>query len=145
VNGARRVGGPSGRPIVSAATTALPDMMGKVGHDNAGEAAMRIENSSSPRRLFVRTIGIDYSGAQTPIASLKGLRVYLAEHDAPPVGGSAAAEPSQILDAQGHRRMAGGAARRGCADAGRDRSRFLVPAALFRNASALARLAEFPR
>lgn len=33
---------------------------------------------------FARTIGIDYSGAQTPIASLKGLRVYLAEGEAPP-------------------------------------------------------------
>jgi hypothetical protein len=28
---------------------------------------------------FTRTIGIDYSGAETPTASLKGLRVYLAE------------------------------------------------------------------
>lgn len=28
---------------------------------------------------FARTIGIDYSGAETPTASLKGLRVYLAE------------------------------------------------------------------
>lgn len=28
---------------------------------------------------FVGTIGIDYSGAETPNASLKGLRVYLAE------------------------------------------------------------------
>jgi hypothetical protein len=27
---------------------------------------------------------MDYSGAQTPIASLKGLRIYLAEADAPP-------------------------------------------------------------
>lgn len=34
---------------------------------------------------FARTIGIDYSGAKTPTASLKGLRVYLAEGDAPPV------------------------------------------------------------
>ena len=34
---------------------------------------------------FARYIGIDYSGAQTPTASLKGLRVYLAEGDAPPV------------------------------------------------------------
>ncbi len=34
---------------------------------------------------FARYIGIDYSGAQTPSASLKGLRVYLAEADAPPV------------------------------------------------------------
>jgi len=35
-------------------------------------------------RPFARHIGIDYSGAQTPTASLKGLRVYLAEGDAPP-------------------------------------------------------------
>jgi hypothetical protein len=34
---------------------------------------------------FTRTIGIDYSGAQTPTASLPGLRVYLAEHDATPI------------------------------------------------------------
>jgi hypothetical protein len=33
---------------------------------------------------FSRHIGIDYSGAATPSASLKGLRVYLAEGDAPP-------------------------------------------------------------
>lgn len=34
---------------------------------------------------FARTIGIDYSGAETPTASLKGLRVYLAEGDGHPV------------------------------------------------------------
>jgi len=34
---------------------------------------------------FARTIGIDYSGAETPTASLKGLRVYLSEGAAPPV------------------------------------------------------------
>jgi hypothetical protein len=34
--------------------------------------------------VFIRHIGIDYSGAQTT-ASLKGLRVYLAEGAAPPV------------------------------------------------------------
>ncbi len=33
---------------------------------------------------FARTIGIDYSGAKTPTASLKGLRVYLAESGGPP-------------------------------------------------------------
>jgi hypothetical protein len=33
---------------------------------------------------FARPIGIDYSGAETRTASLKGLRVYLAEGDAPP-------------------------------------------------------------
>jgi hypothetical protein len=34
---------------------------------------------------FARCIGIDYSGAETPTASLKGLRVYMAEGDASPV------------------------------------------------------------
>jgi hypothetical protein len=34
---------------------------------------------------FSRYIGIDYSGAETPNASLKGLRVYLAEGDIQPV------------------------------------------------------------
>ena len=34
---------------------------------------------------FTRYIGIDYSGAQTPTTSLKGLRVYLSEGSAPPV------------------------------------------------------------
>jgi hypothetical protein len=33
---------------------------------------------------FVRTIGIDHSGAETPTASLRGLRVYLPEGDASP-------------------------------------------------------------
>jgi len=33
---------------------------------------------------FARTIGIDYSGAQTPTASLKGLRIYMTYGDAPP-------------------------------------------------------------
>lgn len=34
--------------------------------------------------LFDRYVGIDYSGAETPTASLKGLRVYLAEGGAVP-------------------------------------------------------------
>jgi hypothetical protein len=34
---------------------------------------------------FARIIGIDYSGAETPTASLKGLRVYLADGDEQPV------------------------------------------------------------
>ena len=34
---------------------------------------------------FARYIGIDYSGAETPMASLKGLRVYMAERSSPPV------------------------------------------------------------
>jgi hypothetical protein len=34
---------------------------------------------------FARYIGIDYSGAETPAASLKGLRVYMAEGSSSPV------------------------------------------------------------
>jgi hypothetical protein len=36
-------------------------------------------------QLFDRYIGIDYSGAQTPTTSLKGLRVYLADQKASPI------------------------------------------------------------
>ena len=35
--------------------------------------------------MFKRYVGIDYSGAQTPNASLKGLRIYLAEGETSPV------------------------------------------------------------
>jgi len=34
---------------------------------------------------FDRYVGIDYSGAETPTASLKGLRVYTADRGSPPV------------------------------------------------------------
>ena len=34
---------------------------------------------------FARYVGIDYSGAQTPTASLKGLRIYAADRASPPV------------------------------------------------------------
>ena len=37
------------------------------------------------KHAFVRYIGIDYSGARTPTASLKGLRIYLAKDDTMPV------------------------------------------------------------
>ncbi len=47
---------------------------------------------------FGRTIGIDYSGAETPTASLKGLRVYLAEGDGHPVE----VPPPQSLIFTGH-------------------------------------------
>jgi len=33
---------------------------------------------------FDRYIGIDYSGAETPKSSLKGLRVYVADRNGPP-------------------------------------------------------------
>jgi hypothetical protein len=35
--------------------------------------------------IFDRYIGIDYSGAQTPTSSLKGLRVYVGDRELPPV------------------------------------------------------------
>jgi hypothetical protein len=41
--------------------------------------------ADDPMTAFARYIGIDYSGAQTPTASLKGLRVYLVEDGALPV------------------------------------------------------------
>ena len=34
---------------------------------------------------FTRYVGIDYSGAETPLSSLKGLRIYMAGGDAKPV------------------------------------------------------------
>jgi uncharacterized protein with HEPN domain len=39
---------------------------------------------SESQRAFARTIGVDYSGAQTPTDSLPGLRIYMSEGDAPP-------------------------------------------------------------
>lgn len=38
-----------------------------------------------PNQLFERYIGIDYSGAETPTSSLKGLRVYMADRTSRPV------------------------------------------------------------
>ena len=49
--------------------------------------------------FFARYIGIDYSGAQTPTASLKGLRVYLARGEGGAHRGASATQPAQILDA----------------------------------------------
>ena len=68
-------------------TTRLPTCSG-----TRCPAACRIGCRGLPKPFRVETvpafaqyIGIDYSGAQTPTASLKGLRVYLAEGDAAPV------------------------------------------------------------
>lgn len=35
--------------------------------------------------IFDLYVGIDYSGAQTPTSSLKGLRVYTADRKSPPI------------------------------------------------------------
>ncbi|MBX9937215.1 MAG: hypothetical protein K2Y10_11550 [Burkholderiaceae bacterium] len=43
---------------------------------NTNCAQLETTNTSGPR--FERYIGIDYSGAETPMSSLKGLRVYMA-------------------------------------------------------------------
>ena len=51
--------------------------------------------------VFIRHIGIDYSGAQTPTASLKGLRVYLAEGDCAAGRSSAAASPRKYWTRRG--------------------------------------------
>lgn len=64
-------------------------MAADMGEVDAGQAqAIRKEPvaPSTPREAprFGRYIGIDYSGAQTPTASLPGLRVYLATRDAQP-------------------------------------------------------------
>ena len=51
---------------------------------NLSEAYLT-KNSNVNTPFFRRYIGIDYSGAQTPTSSLKGLRVYMADHDNIPV------------------------------------------------------------
>lgn len=43
-----------------------------------------VDMNSSDGPVFARYIGIDYSGAETPTSSLKGLRVYLADRAIPP-------------------------------------------------------------
>lgn len=48
-----------------------------------GEFGKNMSLGTGP--FFTRYIGIDYSGAQTPITSLKGLRVFLADRKALPM------------------------------------------------------------
>jgi hypothetical protein len=50
---------------------------------------------------FERYTGIDYSGAQTPAASLKGLRVYLGEGDGTPVEVLPAPSPRKYWSRRG--------------------------------------------
>ena len=92
---------------------------------------------------FTEYIGIDYSGAQTPTASLKGLRVYMADEFAARRGVTTT-KPTQVLDAAWHRRMAGSAAVPRHAHVGWHRPRLLVSSALFRDAWSQAGLAHVP-
>jgi hypothetical protein len=46
---------------------------------------MKAKISSFSGPLFKRYIGIDYFGVETPVSSLKGLRVYLADGISPPI------------------------------------------------------------
>jgi hypothetical protein len=50
---------------------------------------------------FDRYIGIDYSGAKTPISSLKGLRVYMADRASPPVEVQPPASPRKYWTRRG--------------------------------------------
>jgi hypothetical protein len=50
---------------------------------------------------FARHIGIDYSGAQTPTASLKGLRVYMADGFSPPIEVMPPASPRKYWTRRG--------------------------------------------
>ena len=49
-----------------------------------GKSGRRAPRQRAAAPAFARYIGIDYSGAETPNASLKGLRVYLVEGDMQP-------------------------------------------------------------
>ena len=50
---------------------------------------------------FARYIGIDYSGVETPTASLKGLRVYMADGDGSPVEVSPPPSPRKYWTRKG--------------------------------------------
>ena len=50
---------------------------------------------------FERYVGIDYSGAETPTASLKGLRVYVATRRSPPVEVQPPASPRKYWTRRG--------------------------------------------
>src|SRR5271155_2697356 len=56
---------------------------------------------ASKMSAFSRYIGVDYSGAETPTASLKGLRVYLADGDAPPIEAQPPASPRKYWTRKG--------------------------------------------
>jgi len=57
--------------------------------------------SDPVKPMFTRYIGIDYSGAKTPNASLKGLRVYSADRETPPVEVSPPPSPRKYWTRRG--------------------------------------------
>jgi len=63
----------------------LKDVQLTPGIHRRHEWAMLRPNSPNVATAFTRYIGIDYSGAQTPTSSLKGLRVYSADQQTGPV------------------------------------------------------------
>jgi len=81
---------------------------------------------------FARFIGIDYSGAATPISKPEG-PVHLSGRRQRTAGrGPAATVSAQKLDPARHCRMAGGTAGRGCAHSGRHRPWVFAPASAAR-------------
>jgi len=52
-------------------------------------------------QLFERYIGIDYSGAETPTSSLKGLRVYMADWKSKPAEVQPPPSPRKYWTRQG--------------------------------------------
>lgn len=89
---------------------------------------------------FERYIGIDYSGAQTPDSSLKGLRVFMADAVAHPLEVPPPPKPAQVLDTTRHCGVALGQVERTSTDAGRNRPWILVSTALLQPAPVAARL-----
>ena len=119
-------------------------------------------NHGTTPSALARYIGIDYSGAQTPTVSLKGLHVYRAEDD----GATGEVPPPHPRANTGRGAVSpNGTAGRGCAHTGRHRPRpqgqgdpardprrrgeviFLPPSSLDLNPieQVLAKLKHFPR
>lgn len=69
-------------PSLRTSAAALLDELGPLGGDRNPRTWTATRMSTGH---FARYIGIDYSGAETPSANLKGLRVYMADSETPPV------------------------------------------------------------
>ena len=76
------------RRVWQIAHSSLPDLTTTVGELMRELEASEFEKPrdaiGSERSAYTRYIGIDYSGAQSPTTSLKGLRVYVADRHGPP-------------------------------------------------------------